>query len=65
MDAVVATSGKTAAYLDVPATVVMHGIDPERFSPAADIRARFSAAMSEMYRKEVPAYGTLMDLVAR
>ncbi|MFC3076318.1 glycosyltransferase family 4 protein [Shinella pollutisoli] len=36
MDAVVATSGKTAAYLDVPATVVMHGIDPERFSPAAD-----------------------------
>lgn len=36
----------------------------QRFSPAADIRARFSAAMSEMYRKEVPAYGTLMDLVA-
>ena len=28
-----------------------------------DIRARFSRAMSEMYRKEVPAYGTLLDLV--
>lgn len=28
------------------------------------IRARFSAAMSAMYRAEVPAYGTLMALVA-
>ena len=28
------------------------------------IRARFSAAMSAMYRSEVPAYGTLMELVA-
>ncbi|MCZ0963370.1 2-oxoadipate dioxygenase/decarboxylase HglS [Paracoccus benzoatiresistens] len=28
------------------------------------IRAAFSAAMSAMYRKEVPAYGTLMTLVA-
>ncbi|MDF3855764.1 2-oxoadipate dioxygenase/decarboxylase HglS [Paracoccus pantotrophus] len=31
----------------------------------SDVRARFSAAMSAMYRDEVPAYGTLMDLVAR
>ncbi|MFP1645353.1 2-oxoadipate dioxygenase/decarboxylase HglS [Pontitalea aquivivens] len=31
---------------------------------ADTIRARFSAAMSAMYRDEVPAYGTLMDLVA-
>lgn len=29
-----------------------------------DIRARFSRAMSEMYRREVPQYGTLLDLVA-
>ncbi|MEA3536891.1 VOC family protein [Rhizobium sp. CC-YZS058] len=29
-----------------------------------DIRSAFSAAMSAMYRSEVPAYGTLMDLVA-
>jgi len=28
------------------------------------IRARFSAAMSAMYRDEVPAYGTLLSLVA-
>ena len=29
-----------------------------------DIRARFSSAMSAMYRDEVPAYATLMELVA-
>lgn len=29
------------------------------------IRAAFSSAMSEMYRTEVPAYGTLMQLVAK
>lgn len=29
-----------------------------------DIRSAFSAAMSAMYRDEVPAYGTLMELVA-
>lgn len=34
------------------------------FIPSDDIRARFSRAMSVMYREEVPAYGTLLDLVA-
>ena len=34
------------------------------FVPKSDIRARFSRAMSAMYRNEVPAYGTLLDLVA-
>ncbi|MFT8719282.1 VOC family protein [Acetobacter sp.] len=29
-----------------------------------EIRARFSSAMSDMYRKEVPQYGVLLDLVA-
>jgi uncharacterized glyoxalase superfamily metalloenzyme YdcJ/FAD/FMN-containing dehydrogenase len=29
-----------------------------------EIRTRFSAAMSGMYRQEVPQYGTLLDLVA-
>ena len=36
MDAVIATSRKTAAYLEVPNTVVMHGIDLDRFHPAPD-----------------------------
>ena len=36
MDAIIATSAKTASYMDVPSTVIMHGIDTERFSPPAD-----------------------------
>jgi DNA-binding transcriptional MocR family regulator len=31
------------------------------FVSADEIRARFSAARSEMYRQEVPQYGTLVD----
>lgn len=33
MDHVVATSAKSAAFLDVPHTIIMHGIDTERFVP--------------------------------
>jgi len=43
MDAVIATSKKTSAYLDVPATVIMHGIDTSTFAPAKNkpkLRAR-------------------------
>ncbi|OYX44688.1 MAG: glycosyl transferase family 1 [Rhodobacterales bacterium 32-67-9] len=36
MDGVVATSRKTAAYLERPPVVILHGIDTEGFSPAAD-----------------------------
>ncbi|MBB3993696.1 mannosyltransferase [Sulfitobacter undariae] len=36
MDAVVATSDKTAAYLESPATVIMHGIDLDDYAPAED-----------------------------
>ncbi len=32
--------------------------------PPHEIRRRFAQAMSRMYRQEVPAYGTLMELVA-
>lgn len=34
------------------------------FVTSDDIRSAFSAAMSSMYRAEVPAYGTLIQLVA-
>ena len=34
------------------------------YVPSDEIRESFSAAMSAMYRNEVPAYGTLMELVA-
>jgi mannosyltransferase len=36
MDRVVATSPQAASYLEVPATVVMHGVDCHVFRPAAD-----------------------------
>ncbi|ODT30730.1 MAG: glycosyl transferase family 1 [Kaistia sp. SCN 65-12] len=44
MDKVIATSRKTAAYLQVPNTVVMHGIDLDRFHPAPD-RAEAARAL--------------------
>ncbi|OWV83284.1 VOC family protein [Rhizobium sp. R693] len=34
------------------------------YASSCAIRSAFSAAMSAMYRTEVPAYGTLMDIVA-
>ncbi len=33
MDTVIATSSRSAAYLDVPTTIVLHGIALERFAP--------------------------------
>ncbi len=36
MDAVVATSDRTAAYLERPAAVIRHGIDTDVFAPAPD-----------------------------
>lgn len=46
-----------------------HRLDEEhmlelQFIDQNDLRAAFSSAMSNMYRQEVPAYGTLMDLVS-
>jgi mannosyltransferase len=43
MDAVIATSNRTAAYLEVPSTTIMHGIDTQRFFPAADKAAAKTA----------------------
>ncbi|WP_313200282.1 glycosyltransferase family 4 protein [Rhizobium sp.] len=57
MDAVVATSGRTAAYLDVPNTVVMHGIDTERFSPAKDKAAARVALDLDPNKKFVGCFG--------
>lgn len=36
MDAVIAASGKAKSYLEVPATLVLHGIDSEAFAPHPD-----------------------------
>ncbi len=39
--------------------------NPSQFISSDDIRSRFSNAMSIMYKNEVPAYGTLLDLVSK
>lgn len=44
MDRVVATSARSGAFLDVPHTVVMHGIDTALFHPPAGEGDRFAAA---------------------
>ncbi|MDE1158142.1 MAG: glycosyltransferase family 4 protein [Neorhizobium sp.] len=36
MDAVISTSGRTASYMEKRSTVILHGIDTERFAPPAD-----------------------------
>ncbi len=49
----------------IPSFLKGHIVTNARFVSADDIRSAFSAAMSTMYRDEVPAYGTLMALVAK
>ncbi len=44
MDAVIATSPAAASYLEVPHTVVPHGVDLGRFHPAADRAAAWRAS---------------------
>lgn len=42
MDAIIATSPISASYLKVPATVVTHGVDADRYAPAPDRAAAFA-----------------------
>ncbi len=44
MDAVIATSKRSGSFLEVPHTVVMHGVDLEKFHPARDDDDHFSAS---------------------
>jgi mannosyltransferase len=41
MDAVIATSEAAASYLKVPATVILHGVDTERYRPPKSRDAEF------------------------
>ncbi|TWG96883.1 mannosyltransferase [Mesorhizobium sp. J18] len=59
MDAVIATSRKTAAYLEVPNTVVMHGIDTGRFSPPEDLPEAVRAVGLDPARRYVGCFGRL------
>jgi mannosyltransferase len=57
MDAVIATSNRTAAYLDVPSTTIMHGIDTGRFFPAPDKAAAKAALGLPADRKIAGCFG--------
>ncbi|MEO0543328.1 MAG: glycosyltransferase family 4 protein [Pseudomonadota bacterium] len=57
MDAVIATSQKTAAYLQVPNTVIMHGIDTERFCPPTDKAKAKTAVGLPSDKKIVGCFG--------
>jgi mannosyltransferase len=57
MDAVVATSAKTSTYLTVPNTVVMHGIDEQRFRPAANKAAAKQALGLNPQQNHVGCFG--------
>ena len=57
MDAVIATSSKAAAYLKVPSTVVMHGVDTSRFTPPKDKAAALSALRLDPTRNYVGCFG--------
>ncbi|WP_275783826.1 glycosyltransferase family 4 protein [Pararhizobium gei] len=57
MDAVIATSSRTAGYLEVPSTTIPHGIDAGRFFPAADKRASKAALGLPADRKIAGCFG--------
>ena len=57
MDAVVATSAKTSSYLTVPNTVVMHGIDEQRFRPADEKAAAKQTLGLAPQHKHVGCFG--------
>lgn len=43
MDAIISTSAYAAAYLDIPSTVVQHGVNTERYRPSPDRAAAWQA----------------------
>lgn len=44
MNAVIATSGRSGSFLEVPHQVIMHGVDLERFHPPVGKEDQFSAS---------------------
>lgn len=57
MDAIIATSNKTASYMDVPSTAIMHGIDPDRFCPPANKDEAKRARGLDPDQKHVGCFG--------
>ncbi len=59
MDGVIATNSQTASYLEVPSTVVMHGIDTDRFSPPTDKAEAKVARGLDPQRKYAGCFGRI------
>lgn len=59
MDGVIATNSQTASYLEVQSTVIMHGIDTDRFSPPADKAEAKVARGLDPQRKYVGCFGRI------
>lgn len=59
MDAVIATSSQAASYLEVPHTVIMHGIDTVRFVPAEDKKAAKIAVGLDPSKKVFGCFGRI------
>ncbi|WP_340162334.1 glycosyltransferase family 4 protein [uncultured Hoeflea sp.] len=59
MDGVIATSHKTSSYLKVPHRVSLHGINAERFSPAADRNEVRSALSLPREQKLAGCFGRI------
>jgi len=57
MDHVIAVSGKTADYMSVDSTVILHGIDTARFSPPADRAVARQARGLDPAQKLVGCFG--------
>ncbi|MEM0900723.1 MAG: glycosyltransferase family 4 protein [Pseudomonadota bacterium] len=59
MDGVIATSTKSGSFLHVPHTVIMHGIDTERFVPPADKAAAKRAVGLDPERRVIGCTGRI------
>lgn len=59
MDNVIAVCGKTADYLTVPNTVILHGIDTDRFSPPKDKAEAKRSRGLDPDRKVVGCFGRI------
>ena len=59
MDVVIATSTQAASYLQVPHTVIMHGIDTARFSPPVDKATAKGAVGLDPAKKVIGCFGRI------
>ncbi|WP_137130289.1 glycosyltransferase family 4 protein [Rhizobium sp. FY34] len=59
MDTVIAVCEKTASYLERDSTVILHGIDLQRFSPAADMAKAKRSLGLDPQKKHIGCFGRI------